>query len=417
MSEERLERLYRDDWGRLLAILIARYRDLDVAEESLADAFESAARTWPASGVPDSPAAWVMTAAQRSALDRFRRRATAARALPLLVSDAREQTEVREAAGPLEDSELRLLLLSCHPALAPNAQAALSLRLLLGIPTVEIARLFLTSEATMAARITRAKRKIHSAGIPLAMPPDDRLSERLTGALDTIYLCFTAGYAPGFGDDVLRADLSGEAIRLARLLWSLMMGRADGSARQAVTHLRALLALMLLQHARRRARVNAAGELVLLADQDRSLWVRSEIDEGLSLLATVAPGGGRVEEVRLQAEIASHHMRVPHPRDTDWPSIVRLYERLETLTGSPIVRLNRAVAVAESGDLERALLLLDGLDEWLPNSHRVPAVRGELLARRGDVAGALEQWAAALDRCRNGAERDFLAERIRDLSP
>lgn len=396
-------------------MLVARWRDLDVAEEALADAFEAAARTWPSGGVPEKPAAWVMTVAQRSALDRYRRRGTALRALPLLVAETRDREEGEAGMiEPGDDDELRLLLLTCHPALAASSQAALALRLVLGVPTSEIARLFLVSEATLAARITRAKRKVHAAGLPLRLPSEDRLSERLSGALDTMYLCFTAGYAPGEGPDVVRMDLAGEAIRLVRLLIELLRV-VSGDVEEVRRHARALLALMLLQHSRRRARVDAEGGLIVLAEQDRGKWDAEEIAEGLALLDALPTATGKSEEVRLQAALAAEHARARTSDETDWTSIASTYAELERLSRSPIVRLNRAVAVAESVSPEAGLAVLEGLDELLPASHRLPAVRGELLARAGRATDARTELERALGLCRNEPERRYLRQRIATL--
>lgn len=391
-----LGEVWRAEWGRLLALLAARFRDVDLAEESLAEAFEAAARTWPADGVPADPAAWLHTVARNRALDRLRRAGTARRALPLLV--------VPPGEPAAEDEELRLLLLTCHPALAPDTQAALALRLVLGLPTEEIARLFLVPTATVAARITRGKRKIARAGLPLAMPAD--LEGRVEIVLRTLYLCFTAGYAPGDGADVLRADLAGEAIRLGHLFARLLGRRRAG--------VDALLALMILQHARRDARVGPDGALVLLADQDRARWRRDEIALGLELLARVPAGAA--EELRLQAVIAAAHCVAPSDAGTDWPGIARAYAALEALTGSPVVRLNRAVALARVAGPEAGLALLDGLDDVLPSSHRLPAVRGELLARAGRADAARAELGLAVERCGNEAERAHLRARLEGLA-
>ncbi|WP_454294370.1 RNA polymerase sigma factor [Salana multivorans] len=403
-----LERAWREHWGRLLGLLVGRFRDVDLAEDALADAFEAAARVWATGGVPDNPPAWLLTAARRRGLDRIRAAETARRALPLLVVDrlrevetgrtdtqdvAEEVVDVVDAA--VTDDELRLLFLACHPALAPESQAALALRLVLGLPTAEIARLFLVAEPTMAARITRAKKKVATAGIPFAIPPQECFDSRVEVVVQAVYLCFTAGYAPGQGEAVLRADLAGEAIRLGRLLRDLLVRRSPPRApnepaqtlsepAQAVT---ALLALMLLQHSRRDARVAPDGSLVLLADQDRDAWHAGEIAAGLDLLTGLAPSAGRVEELRLQAVIAARHATAPRADATDWAAIARDYAALERLTGSPVVRLNRAVAVAQAEGPRAGLDLLTGLDELLPRSHRLPAVRGELLARAWRACG------------------------------
>lgn len=406
-----VEQVWRQDWGRLLGMLVGKFRDVDLAEDALADAFEAATRTWPVDGVPGNPAAWLLTTARRRALDKIRGSDTARRKLPLLVVDhlrQEERDEVSDVDG-IDDDELKLLFLACHPALAPESQAALALRLVLGVSTAEIARLFLVAEATMAARITRAKKKIATAGVPFVIPDGAALGGRVDVAVQAIYLCFTAGYAPGFGDDVVRADLAGEAIRLARVLGALLERRGEPAAGVV-----ALLALMVLQHSRRDARVRD-GSLVLLADQDRGLWRHEEIAEGLALLATVSRASGRAEELRLQAVIAARHATAVHPDGTDWPAIAADYLQLERLTGSPVVRLNRAVAVAEADGPRAGLALLDGLDELLPLSHRLPSVRGELLARAGEVAAARAALALAIERCGNEVEVAYLRAKLASL--
>ena len=398
-----IEAVWRDEWGRLLALLVAQTRRLDLAEDALADAFERAARTWPEAGTPDNPPAWLLTAARRRVLDRLRAEAVAARKQPLLA--------VEEQGGERADDVLRLVLLAAHPSLSEEAGAALTLRLVLGISTADIARLFLVPEPTMAARLTRARKKVVAAGVPLAIPDDDVLPQRLETVARVAYLAFTAGYAPGSGADVVRADLAGEAIRLVRLV------RATGRAAAGNAALTALLALMLLQHARRDARVDADGGLVLLPAQDRSGWHRSEIDEGLMLLAELTGTRGAAvdsalaAEYVLQALIAAEHARAARAQETDWLAIADYYRQLEDLTGSPVVRLNRAVAVAEAGDLGNALGLLDGLDEALPHSHRLPAVRAELLSRAGRHTEAAAAYDVALERCENEPEHAQLRAR------
>ncbi|RNI25279.1 RNA polymerase sigma factor [Flexivirga caeni] len=407
-----LENVWRDEWGRLLALLVAQTRRLDLAEDALADAFERAARTWPAAGMPENPPAWLLTAARRRVLDRLRAEAVAARKQPQLVA------EVRTAAtGPGGDDDLlRLVLLAAHPALSEEAGAALTLRLVLGVATADIARLFLVPEATMAARLTRARKKVVAAGVPLAIPDDSVLPERLETVARVAYLAFTAGYAPGSGVDVVRAELAGEAIRLVRIV------RGTGPAAAATPALTALLALMLLQHARRDARVGADGRLVLLPQQDRTAWHGEEIAEGRSLLADltgqrgVAVDSALAAEYLLQALIAAEHARAGIAADTDWVTIADYYRQLERLTGSPVVRLNRAVAVAEAGDVTNAITLLDGLDEQLPHSHRLPAVRAELLAREGRHTDAVRAYDVAIARCANEPERLQLIDRRRGLS-
>ncbi|WP_265445556.1 RNA polymerase sigma factor [Flexivirga meconopsidis] len=314
-----------------------------------------------------------------------------------------------------DDDLLRLALLAAHPSLSPQAGAALTLRLVLGVQTADIARLFLVSEATMAARLTRARKKVVAAGVPLAIPGDDVLADRLDTVAKVAYLAFTAGYAPGSGPDVVRAELAGEAIRLVRLL------RSNNPAAQGNPSLIALEALMLLQHSRRDARVDGSGRIVLLPDQDRTRWHRAEIDEGMTLLQSLTGGGAaRLSSVLaadylLQALIAAEHARPARPQDTDWVVISDFYRQLDHLTGSPVVRLNRAVAVAEAGDVPAAFALLDGLEDSLGRSHRLPAVRAELLRRTGRDEEALASYRLALGMCGSDAERAALQRRIDDL--
>jgi predicted RNA polymerase sigma factor len=285
---QELDEVFRDQWGRLLSLLVARFRRLDLAEDGLADAFEAAARTWPSDGMPASPAAWLLTSARRRVVDRLRAEAVAARKEPLLVVDE----EVRQSAagvmadpgGVLGDERLRLVYLCTHPSLAPESAAALSLRLVLGVPTPDIARLFLVPEATMAARLTRAKRKLAAAGAPFVVPEGESRVARTATVLSVVYLAFTSGYAPASGPDVTRAEIAAEAIRLARVLRELMQGDAGVDA---------LLALMLLQHSRRDARTGEEGLPVLLPDQDRGLWRQDEIGEALALLTPMVDAGVR----------------------------------------------------------------------------------------------------------------------------
>lgn len=403
-----LDAAWREHWGQLLAVLATRLRRLDLAEEALADAFAGASRRWPVDGVPANPAGWLHTTAYRRALDLLRAEAVAGRVRPLLVVAARGELDDRQrddADEVVADDRLRLVLLCCHPALDQQAQAALALRLVMGLPTTEIARLFLVADATMAARLTRAKRKIAQAGIPFALPDEERLPARLDAAARTVYLAFTAGYTPGSGPDLLRVDAAGEALRLGRVVDGLLPGRPV---------VRALLALMLLQHSRRDAR-QRDGRLVLLPDQDRTAWHHGEIDEALRLLAGLPPTTGYAEELRLQAAIAACHATAPTAADTDWPVVAATYRTLEELTGSPVVRLNRAVAVAEASGPAAGLALLDGLAERLPRYHRLPAITAELLVRNADMAGARDAYREAIARCGNDVERAHLRHRLAEI--
>ena len=404
--------VWRDEWGRLLALLVAQYRRLDVAEDGLGDAFESAARAWPRDGVPTNPAAWLLTAARRRVIDRLRTEAVAARTLPALAvaADLQERAErtMADAGEVLVDERLRLVLLCAHPSLAPEHAAALTLRLVLGVSTEDIARLFLVSTPTMAARLTRARKRL--AGAAFDVPSGPALVERVGAVAAIARLAFTAGYAPGSGADVLRPDVAGEAIRLVRVLRVTLAASGATVPDDLARELDALLALMLLQHARRDARVRDDGDhprLVLLPDQDRSRWRSDEIGEALDLLRphVLAPGSPYL----LEALIAAEHAVAPSPAATDWVRIAARYAELEELTGSPVVRLNRAVAVAEADGALAGLALLDGLD--LPG-HRLPAVRGELLLRAGRDPEARAAFARALELCGNDAERAHLEERL-----
>jgi predicted RNA polymerase sigma factor len=406
-----LEQVVREEWGRLVALLLAQFRRLDLVEDALGDAVEAASRTWPVDGAPDNPPAWLLTAARRRVLDRLRTEEVARRKEPLLLIDAAHRQEgvrtMADAGSLVEDDVLRLVLMCAHPALAPESASALSLRLVLGVPTVDIARLFLVPEPTMAARITRAKKRIVGAGIPFAVPDADVLPERLGIVAQTAYLAFTAGYSPGTGPDLLRAEQSGEAIRLVRVVLGL---RPDEPA------LVALLALMLLQHSRRDARVSD-GRLVLLADQDRTRWHHDEIAEATRLLARQQLSGPLTPLAAsyvLQARIAAEHATAPSAEDTRWDRVVGLYDVLLQVAPSPAARLARAVAVAEQHGPAAGLDALEGLE--LPQSHRPAAVRAELLSRAGDVDAARAAYDQAIAACRNEVEIAFLVAQ-RDSLP
>jgi RNA polymerase sigma-70 factor (ECF subfamily) len=410
-AEAVLETVVREEWGRLTSLLLARYRRLDLVEDALGDAVEAAARRWPSDGAPDNPAAWLLTTARRRVLDRVRAESMAHRKAPLLVTDAAHRQEGQGAmADPgdlVEDDLLRLVLMCTHPALAPEAASALALRLVLGVSTQDIARLFLVTEPTVAARITRAKKKIVAAGIPFSVPAADVLPERLETVAQTAYLAFTAGYAPGSGPDLLRADLAGEAIRLVRVVRHLRPGEPAPAA---------LLALMLLQHSRRDARVGDDGRLVLLADQDRRRWRGGDIDQALALLADpvlTGPVTPLAASYIVQARIAAEHAIAASPRETRWDRIVDHYNLLLRLVPSPSARLARAVAVAEASGPADGLAALDGIE--IPGSHRVAAVRAELLSRYGDAAAARAAYDDAIAACRNDTERAHLLERQQAL--
>ncbi|MBM6404455.1 RNA polymerase subunit sigma-24 [Phycicoccus sp. CSK15P-2] len=405
-ADEVLAGVVREEWGRLVALLVGRFRRLDLVEDALGDAVESATRRWAADGVPDNPSAWLHTAARRRVLDRLRAESTAARKEPLVVVAATRSpggAVMADPGGLVEDDVLRLVLMCCHPALSPEVASALALRLVVGVSTADIARLFLVPEPTMAARITRGKKKIVAAGIPYGVPGAEELPGRLRTVAQTAYLAFTAGYAPGSGPDLLRADLAGEAVRLVRVTLAL---RPDERV------LRALLALMLLQHSRRDARVGPDGALVLLPDQDRSRWHHDEVSEALALLDRVPPDVDPVtESYRLQAVIGAAHATAPTADDTRWDLVCEAYDALAVVNPSPAVRLASAVALAERDGPAAGLAALEGLDGELPASHRLPAVRGELLARLGDDTAAVASLTTAIRLCGNDVERAHLEAR------
>jgi RNA polymerase sigma-70 factor (ECF subfamily) len=413
ISAAAVEQAFVQHWGRLLALLVRQLRSLDVAEEALADAFERAVKHWARDGVPDRPEAWLHTAAKRRALDLLRREQTLARKLPLLTVDALDTSdpidaldvEVEEDPSTIPDERLRMLFTCCHPALALESRIALTLRMVAGLTTPEIARAFLVSEPTMAARITRAKKKIAAAGIPYRVPASAELPSRLGGVLAVLYLVFTEGHSASSGALPVRGNLCDEAIRLLRVVVSLLPDEPEPMA---------LLALMLLQHSRRDARTDESGRLVLLGDQDRSLWHRGEIEEGVAWLRRAAAYRD-VSPYLLQAAIAAEHASALTAEATDWRAIALLYEELEGVTGSPVVRLNRAVAVAETSGPESALALLDGLDERLGAYHLLPATRADLLRRMGEADAARAAYARALELAGNAADRAFLAHRLAEL--
>jgi RNA polymerase sigma-70 factor, ECF subfamily len=400
-SEAAIEQVFRAEWGRLLSLLVSRTRRLDLAEDALSEAFARASDRWPGQGMPSDPAGWLYATAYRHVVGRLRAEAIAGRKAPLLAVRP-GWTPPDDYPEVLADDRLQLILLCCHPALPSESRSALALRLVIGTSTEQIARLFLVPPATMAARLTRAKRKIVLAGIPLGAPLADELRARLDEVCRTIYLAFTAGYTPGTGPDLLRADLAGNAVRLAAVLHDLVPDAPQ---------VQAMLALLALQHSRRDAR-QRDGRLVTLTDQDRSQWHHDEIRAGLGLAAGLDPGEGYAEELRLQALIAAEHARASTAAATDWSAIAGHYAALEALTGSAIVRLNRAVAVAEARGPQAGLDLLAGLDALLPDSHRMAAVRAELAQRVGDLDVARTCYRRAIELCANEVERDHLRARL-----
>ncbi|MEU0264960.1 DUF6596 domain-containing protein [Nocardioides sp. NPDC006303] len=397
-----LEKLLREEWGRLLALLVAQFRRLDLAEDGLADAFEAAARRWPADGEPDNGPAWLLTTARRRIVDRMRSEEVLARKMPLLAVDAAVTQEAQrlmvDSGEEVTDERLRLVLLCAHPTLSREAAAALTLRLVLGVSTEDIGRLFLQSKTTMAARLTRARKRL--AGASFEVPAD--LAGRVGIVAEVAYLAFTAGYAPGTGPDVVRTDLAGEAIRLVRVLRSVLP--------EPDPEIDALLALMLLQHSRRAARIGPDGALVLLPDQDRTRWRTDEIAEALAILTPLAHAAPA--PYLLQALIAAEHALAPSSETTAWKRIIERYDELLALQDTPVVRLNRAVAVAEANGAEAGLEALDSVA--LPG-HRLPAVRAQLLERSGRHDDAIEAYAEAIALCTHGPERADLARRQRAL--
>ncbi len=413
-AQQAVDAAFRGEWGRIVATLIRRTGDWDLAEECAQEAFAEALRRWPVDGVPLRPGGWLTTVAANRAIDRLRRAARGAelleavgRAAPESVTDGDAMPDLFDESDALEDDRLRLIFTCCHPALSLEGRVALTLRSLAGLSTAEIARAFLVPEATMAKRLTRTKAKITAAGIPYRVPPPHALPERTAGVLAVLYLLFNEGHSASSGADLIRPGLCDEAIRLGRALQQLMPDEPEVPG---------ALALMLLHHSRRLARVGVDGELVTLEEQDRGRWDKQEIDEGLRLLDS-ALRRGQAGPYQLQAAIAACHARAASAAGTDWGEIAALYALLEAEMPSPVVRLNRAVAVAMAGDIAAGLAIVDELsdDDRLERYYLLDATRADLLRRRGDRAAAAVAYERALRRVPSEVERRYLLRRLEEV--
>ncbi|AWL94456.1 RNA polymerase sigma factor [Bradyrhizobium ottawaense] len=409
MTPGEIDKIFRDEAGRALATLIRLVGDFDLAEDALQDAFAVALERWAACEVPDNPRAWLVNVARHKAIDRVRRQAVFRGKQQALLHEIELNAQtVDEPPATLDDDMLRLIFTCCHPAFAPEVQVALTLRTVCGLSTTQVARAFLVGEEAMAQRLVRAKQKIRLAGIPYEVPERDTLAPRLDGVLAVIYLVFTEGYVATEGADLMRPDLATEAIRLGRLLDRLMPDRGG---------IRGLLALMLLHDARRAGRETAAGDIVLLEEQDRMLWDRAQIEEGLGLVEDALRVPGRPQPYAVQAAIAALHARAPSFAQTDWRQIAGLYEVLLRISPSPVIELNHAAAVSMVDGPARALDLVDAISArgGLRGYELLPAVRADLLRRLGRKDEACEAYQTATAATQLEPLRRLYARRMREM--